>query len=120
MAAFSTTFSRLRQDLDQAHENRQQLLHDIQAGVREMARQTGEQLAEQGRNRRAQFAAMMTDLRSKLNAEANQTRSQLAELAADLHQGGQIFRTSAGRKPAFSRATGSRKGSTDSWTPSTN
>jgi len=98
MAAFSTTFSRLRQELDQAHENRQKLLHDIQAGVRAMARQTGEQLVEQGRNRLAQFAAMMTDLRCKLNEQANQTRSQLAALAADLHQGREIFRTGAGRR----------------------
>ena len=49
MAVFSEAFLRLRQDLDQSHESRQKLIEDIRANVREMARQTGNQLAEQGR-----------------------------------------------------------------------
>ena len=53
MAVFSDAFSRLRQDLDRSHENRQKLIRDIQANVRDMARQTTDQLAEQGKSRRA-------------------------------------------------------------------
>ncbi len=41
MAVFSEAFLRLRQDFDQAHENREKLIHDIRDNVREMARQTG-------------------------------------------------------------------------------
>ena len=78
MAIFSDAFLRLRQDLDQAHENRQKLIHDIRANVREMARQTGNQLTEQGSNRRAEFTAMITDLRGTIKrasrADAGTTR----------------------------------------------
>ncbi len=48
MAVFSEAFLRLRQDLDRSHESRRKLMEDIRNNVREMARQTGNQLAEQG------------------------------------------------------------------------
>lgn len=99
MAVFSDAFLHLRQDLDQGHESRQKLIRDIGRDVREAARQTGDRLAEQGACRRAEFAAMMDDLRTKVRQQAQQTRSQLADMAADLHRGGETFRhrASAGR-----------------------
>jgi DNA anti-recombination protein RmuC len=101
MAVFSEAFLRLRQDLDQGHHNREQLMREIRANVRELAQQTGSRLAEEGRTRRAEFAAMMGGLRDKLRQQATQTRQQLAELAADLHHGGEAF----GRaKPARQRS----------------
>lgn len=100
MAVFSDAFFRLRQDFDLAHENRQKLIHDIRAGVREMTRQTGTQLTEQARTRRAEFTTLITDLRGQLKQQADQTRGQLAELSADLRRGGELFgrRASAGRR----------------------
>ena len=100
MAVFSETFLRLRQDFDQSHENRQKLLHGIRADVREMARQTGEQITEQAKQRHAEFTTLITDLRSKLKQQAAQTRGELDELAADLRRGGEIFgrRTSDGQR----------------------
>jgi uncharacterized coiled-coil DUF342 family protein len=91
MAVFSDTFCRLREDLDQAHENRQKLIHDIRDGVCQMARQTADQLTEQGKSRREEFTSMITELRSKIRDQAQQTRQQLAELATDLRHGGEIF-----------------------------
>ena len=105
MAAFSDAFLRLRQDLDQSHESRQKLIQDIRDNVRDMARQTADQLTEQGRSRRTEFAAMITDLRGKIKQQAEQTRGQLAALTADLRQGGAVF---GNRQPARKRATGSR------------
>ena len=91
MATFSDAFLRLRQDLDQSHENRQKLIGDIRAQVRDMARQTENQLAQNGRTRRAEFAAMIGQLRGKIRQQAHETRSQLAELAGDLRHGGETF-----------------------------
>ncbi len=48
MAVFSDAFLRLRQDLDRSHESRRKLIQDIRANVRDMARQTTDQLAEAG------------------------------------------------------------------------
>jgi hypothetical protein len=104
MAVFSDAFLRLRQDLDQSHESRQKLIQDIRDDVRNMARQTADQLSEQGRSRRAEFKAMITDLRGTIKQQAEQTRGQLAELTADLRQGGAIFgHRQAARKHARSR-----------------
>jgi Ser/Thr protein kinase RdoA (MazF antagonist) len=91
MAVFSEAFLRLRQDFDQGHENRGKLIRDIRADVRELSRQTVSQIAEQSRTRRAAFAAMMGGLRETIQQQATQTRQQLAELAADLHHGGEVF-----------------------------
>ena len=91
MAVFSEAFLRLRQDLDQAHENRRKLIDEIRANVREMARQNGDQLAQQGKNRRAEFTEMLGNLRGEIRRQADETRGQLAELAADLRQGGEVF-----------------------------
>ncbi len=91
MAVYSEAFLRQRQDLDQGHHNREQLVREIRANVRELARQAGSRLAEQSRTRRAEFAAMMGGLRDKIQQQATQTRQQLAELAADLHHGGEVF-----------------------------
>jgi DNA anti-recombination protein RmuC len=97
MAVFSDAFLRLRQDLDRSHESRQKLLQDIRANVRDMARQTNDQLTEQGQNRRAEFKVMITDLRGTIKQQAEQTHEQLAALTADLHQGGAAF---GNRQPA--------------------
>ena len=103
MATFSDAFLRLRHDLDQCHESRQKLIHDIRANVRDMAQQTGSQLREQGQARRAECAAMLKDLRSTIKEQADHTRGQLADLAADLRQGGAAF---GRRRPA--RQSGSK------------
>jgi hypothetical protein len=91
MAVFSDAFVRLRQALDDGHKSRQKLLCDLGAEARELARQSGSRLAEQGAIRRTEFAAMLKDLRGKIQEQARQVRGQLAELAADLRQGGQVF-----------------------------
>lgn len=91
MAVFSDAFLRLRQDLDQCHDSRQKLTQDIRDSVREMAQETAELLAEQRSRRHADFTAMITDIRGQIKQQAAETRGQLAELAADLHQGGAIF-----------------------------
>ncbi|MGO8745023.1 MAG: hypothetical protein ACLQNE_03445 [Thermoguttaceae bacterium] len=91
MAVFSDAFLRLRQDLDRSHESRQKLIQDIRDNVRDMARQTTDQLTEQGESRRAEFTAMITGLRGKIKQQAEQTRGQLAELSADLRRGGAVF-----------------------------
>ena len=102
MAIFSDAFLRLRQDLDRSHESRQKLIQDIRANVRDMARQTTDQLTEQGQSRRAEFKAMITDLRGTIKQQAEQTRAQLAGLTTDLRQGGAVF---GNRQPARKHAT---------------
>jgi hypothetical protein len=103
MAVFSEAFRRLRENFDQAQLERQNLIRAIQNDVREMARQTGTRLAEQGKNRRAEFAAMIDDLRGKIKAQAERTRGQLGELAADLRQGGGVFGRRQQGQPRRSR-----------------
>ncbi|MGO8690833.1 MAG: hypothetical protein ACLQLG_14515 [Thermoguttaceae bacterium] len=105
MAVFSEAFLRLRQDLDRSHESRRKLMEDIRNNVREMARQTGNQLAEQGASRRAEFTAMITELRSTIGRQAAETRGALADLAADLRQGGAVF---SRRQPAARRNSRNR------------
>ena len=102
MAMFSEAFVRLRQDLDRSHESRRKLMEDIRDNVRAMARQTGDQLAQQGENRRAEFAAMINQLRSTIGRQAAETRGALADLAADLRQGGAVF---SRRQPAARRGS---------------
>jgi hypothetical protein len=104
MALFSEAFLRLRQDLDQSRQNRRKLIGEIRAEVREMARQTGGRLAEQGQARRAEFAAMMQGLRGTIREHAEQTRGQLFELAADLRHGGEVF----GGRPSAKRGSRGR------------
>jgi DNA anti-recombination protein RmuC len=104
MALFSEALLRLRQDLDESRQNRCELIRGIRAEVREMARQTGSRLAEQGKTRRAEFAAMMHGLRGTLRQQADQTRGQLAELAADLRHGGEVF----GGRPSPKRGSRNR------------
>lgn len=91
MAVFTESFARLRQDLDQSHENRQRLIEDIRANARELARRTGEQLSETGKARRAEFATTIRDLRAFVKRQAEETRGELAALAADLKAGGATF-----------------------------
>jgi hypothetical protein len=91
MAVFSEAFLRLRQEFDQAEQKRAELIHEIRAGVRRQARQTGEQLAQHRRTRRAEFAAMRAGLRSKIQEQAAGTRQWLAALTADLRQAGTAF-----------------------------
>ena len=91
MATFSEAFTRMRENFDQAHENRLNLIRDIRADVTEKAAQTASQLAQQAQQRQAEFAALMHDLRGKLHQQARQTRQQLADLSADLEQAGNVF-----------------------------
>ncbi|MGD0899343.1 MAG: hypothetical protein ABR915_16015 [Thermoguttaceae bacterium] len=91
MAVFSDAFVRLRQELDEGHESRQKLLRNLRAEVCELARKNGTRLAEQSKTRQAECSAMLKDLRGKLQEQARQTREQLASLAADLRQGGEVF-----------------------------
>ncbi|MGA2616722.1 MAG: hypothetical protein ABSF26_03875 [Thermoguttaceae bacterium] len=105
MTVFSDAFVRLRQELDQSHESRRKLLEDIRHDVREMARQTTSRLTAEGSQRRTEFTAMIDDLRGKINQQAEQTRGQLAGLAADLHQGGAVF---SRRQPLRSRNSRNR------------
>jgi len=88
---FSEAFLRLRQDFDQGRENRADLMRQVRADVRELARQTGEQLASHRSTRRAQFTAMLEGLRGDIREQAAATRQQLAEVAADLRRGGEVF-----------------------------
>jgi hypothetical protein len=92
MAIFSEAFLRLRQELDAAHDSRRKLIEDIQSDVRRLAHETQSQVAQQGDNRRAEFATMIRDLRGAIRRQADETRGQLAELAADLRQGGDVLR----------------------------
>ena len=62
MAVFTESFTCLRQDLNQSHENRQRLIED--SCQRQLARRTSEQLSETGKARRAEFATMIRDLRA--------------------------------------------------------
>jgi hypothetical protein len=91
MAVFSEAFLRMRQDCDQGRENRANMIRQIRADVRELARQTGEQLALQRGTRRAEFTAMLQGLRGKIQAQAAETRQHLAEVAADLRHAGEVF-----------------------------
>ena len=92
MAVFSDAFVRLRQALDDGHVGQQKLLGDLRAEVRQLARQNGSRLAEQGRTRRAECAAMLEELRGKVQEQARRTRGQLADLSADLRHGGEVLR----------------------------
>ena len=104
MALFSEAFLRLRQDLDQSRENRCELIRQLRVEVQELARQNDSRIAEQGKTRRAEFATMIRDLRGTIRQQADQTRGQLAELAADLRHGGEIF----GVRPSAKRGSRNR------------
>ena len=54
--------------------------------------------------RRAEFTAMITDLREQVRRQAGQTRGQFAELSADLRRGGEVFGV-RGRNPRFASAS---------------
>ena len=95
MAVFSEAFLRLRQDLDRSHENRRKLMDEIRDNVREMARQTGNRLAEQGATRRAEFAAMITELRGTIGQQAAETRRALGRLGRRSPPGRRGFRPPA-------------------------
>ena len=91
MAVFSEAFLRLRQELDQSHDDRRKLIEDIRNDVRELAEQTGNQIAQQSADRRQEFTTMIGELRGSIRQQAEQTRGELADLAADLRQGGAVF-----------------------------
>jgi ABC-type transporter Mla subunit MlaD len=96
MATFTDTFSSLRQQFDQASQNRRQFIRDLQAEVKEHAAQTAHLVTEQATNRMADFTKMMGDLRTEVQVQAARTRDFLGELAADLRRGGEAFRGRAG------------------------
>jgi hypothetical protein len=98
MATMSETFTRMRDDFDQAHQSRRQLIRDLQAEVQTHAAETARLLAEDSENRQAEFTAAMEQLRAEVSGQAAQTRGALAEFAADLHQGGAVFSRRAPRK----------------------
>jgi hypothetical protein len=100
MATMSETFTRMRENFDQGHQDRQQLIRDLQAEVQAHAARTAEWLAEESENRQAEFAAQMENLRAEISGQAAQTRGVLADFAADLHGGGAVFHCRAERKPS--------------------
>ena len=59
MAGLSEAFTRMRQDFDQAHQDRMELIERLALGGQRGAVQTSRQLAEQARSRKAGFAAML-------------------------------------------------------------
>jgi len=91
MTTFTEAFDRLREACDQAHENRENLIRNLQADVAAKAQETTDNLASQSRQRHADFTAMMTELRHNVRTQAQQTRKQLADVAADLRRGGATF-----------------------------
>ena len=77
MATFTEDFTRMRQDCEEAQEDRHHFFEQMRNRV--------EQLAEETRNDMARF-------RAEHNQMANGLRDHLKQLATDLKTGGGIFR----------------------------
>jgi methyl-accepting chemotaxis protein len=84
MATFTDEFTKMRQDFDEAQDSRHQLLEDTRQQVQQMAQGVKEQLAG--------FRGELEHMREEIAEAANRTRTELKELGADLHTGGDIFR----------------------------
>jgi hypothetical protein len=89
MATFTEEFTRVREDCDQAHEERRQILEDTRKQVEQMAHDVQEQLMG--------FRDNMQKMHGEIAEAANQVRTNLKDLAVDLKTGGSIFRKPAGR-----------------------
>jgi hypothetical protein len=90
MANFTDTFTRMRQDFDQAQADRDQLFQDTREHVQDIAQGVKDQLAG--------FRQNMRDMHEGLAEMADQVRNELQELSTDLHTGGDIFRKSSSPK----------------------
>jgi nitrate/nitrite-specific signal transduction histidine kinase len=84
MATYTDDFTRMRQEADEAHEERQQLMRDIQHQVQEMADGVREQLA---------------GFRHELQEMSDALKTELREFHTDLKTGGEIFRKQATHHP---------------------
>jgi hypothetical protein len=84
MATFTETFSRMRQDFDDAQAARDQLFRATREHVGNLAHGVQQQLAG--------FRSDMRQLRGQLTEMADGVRSNLRELHGDLNTGGDIFR----------------------------
>jgi hypothetical protein len=84
MATFTETFSRMRQDFDDAQAARDQLFHDTREHVQDMARGVQEQLAG--------FRSDLRQVHGQVAEMADRVRSNLREMHTDLNTGGNIFR----------------------------
>ena len=98
MATISESFTRMREDFDRAHQERQEMIRGLQAEVRNQAAQTAGHLAEQTKNRLEEFHSQMNHLRTEVRGQAARTREFLADFSADLHRGGAVFQGRASRK----------------------
>ena len=87
MAFFTESFTRMRQDFDQAQAERTQLSQDTREHVKEMARGMQQQLAG--------FRHDMENMRDEIAQQAGDVRTGLKELSTDLHTGGNVFHKTA-------------------------
>jgi len=94
MATFTETFSRMRQDFDDAQAARDQLFQATREHVGNLAHGVQQQLAG--------FRSDMQHLRGQISEMAGQVRSNLQELHSDLSTGGNIFRKES-KKPGNRR-----------------
>jgi Asp-tRNA(Asn)/Glu-tRNA(Gln) amidotransferase C subunit len=90
MATFTEEFTRMRQDFDQAQDERHQLFQDTREHVRNMVRGVKDQLAG--------FRQNMQDMHDGIAEKADQVRTELREMSTDLHAGGAIFRKGSSPK----------------------
>ncbi len=84
MAKFTEDFTRMRNDCDRAHHDRERLNQEIKAEVCDMA--------EKVRSNLAGFADELSITREQFRKTAGQLRSELRQFADDLQGGGKIFR----------------------------
>lgn len=82
MATFTDDFTKLREDSDQAHKDRQEFYDKMRGEV--------EQLAVETRNQLTTFRAELTEM-------SNHLRDSLKQCATDLKTGGDIFRGTSHR-----------------------
>lgn len=78
MATFTEDFTRLRQDCDQSHQDRLDLIDNIQGEIQTLRDET--------------VPDLIGGFRAAHNEMATQLRGDLAEFAGDLSTGGEIFR----------------------------
>jgi len=84
MATFTEDFTRMRNDFDRAHQDRERLGREIHGQVRDAADDVKAMLGR--------FADEMRDTREGLRRAADRLRSELGQFARDLQTGGGVFR----------------------------
>ena len=94
MSTFCDAFTCLRQSLDQCRQDRLQMIARVRGEVRTQAEHTTSTLAEQDHRRHAEFNTFMDGLRQEIHSQADQTRTRLADLTADLRRAGAAFQRS--------------------------